>query len=143
MSLAIHPDKVLEFRRPLTKCTKRSLSITNHNDQPVAFKIKTTVPKLYRIRPNVGKIEPGETVEVQVMMLAREFDPPFNDECQDKFLIQSVIVTTDKDPSPSDSVVRISAVVSTTPYLRDSGMTEVATSISTNFESRIFLQKRL
>ena len=31
---------------PLTTLVKRSLTITNHNPQPVAFKVKTTAPKV-------------------------------------------------------------------------------------------------
>lgn len=65
---------------PFTALVKRSLTITNHNSQPVAFKVKTTAPKvrflstvfsrlvtyiqLYCVRPNSGRVEPWETVEV-------------------------------------------------------------------------------
>jgi hypothetical protein len=44
---------------------KRSLQVSNPNSQPVAFKVKTTAPKQYCVRPNSGRIEPGEKVEVQ------------------------------------------------------------------------------
>jgi hypothetical protein len=44
---------------------KRSLQVSNPNNQPVAFKVKTTAPKQYCVRPNSGRIEPGEKVEVQ------------------------------------------------------------------------------
>lgn len=50
---------------PLTQLVKRSLQVSNPNQQPVAFKVKTTAPKQYCVRPNSGRIEPGETVEVQ------------------------------------------------------------------------------
>lgn len=50
---------------PLTQLVKRSLQVSNPNNQPVAFKVKTTAPKQYCVRPNSGRIEPGEKVEVQ------------------------------------------------------------------------------
>lgn len=50
---------------PLTQLVRRSLQVSNPNQQPVAFKVKTTAPKQYCVRPNSGRIEPGETVEVQ------------------------------------------------------------------------------
>lgn len=56
---------------PLTQLVKRSLQVSNPNNQPVAFKVKTTAPKQYCVRPNSGRIEPGEKVEVQ-----GEFDRP-------------------------------------------------------------------
>lgn len=50
---------------PLTILVKRTLSVTNNNAHPIAFKVKTTAPKQYCVRPNSGRIEPGETVSVQ------------------------------------------------------------------------------
>lgn len=31
---------------PLTQLVKRVLTVTNHNNEPVAFKVKTTAPKV-------------------------------------------------------------------------------------------------
>lgn len=53
------------YAGPLTQLVKRSLQVSNPNNQPVAFKVKTTAPKQYCVRPNSGRIEPGEKVEVQ------------------------------------------------------------------------------
>ncbi|THH28695.1 hypothetical protein EUX98_g5476 [Antrodiella citrinella] len=85
---------------PLTQHVKRALSISNHNAQPVAFKVKTTAPKLYCVRPNSGRVEPGETVEVQVMLQAMKDEPPMNIKCKDKFLIQSTTITQEKEVLP-------------------------------------------
>jgi hypothetical protein len=46
---------------------KEVLIIQNPNSFPVAFKVKTTTPRQYCVRPNAGRIEPGETVDVQGM----------------------------------------------------------------------------
>ncbi|KIY72414.1 VAMP-associated protein [Cylindrobasidium torrendii FP15055 ss-10] len=97
MSVTLTPSTTLGFPRPLTQLVKRSLSITNENDRPVAFKVKTTAPKLYCVRPNSGRVEPGETVEVSVMLQAMKEEPPLNAKCKDKFLIQSTLITPEKD----------------------------------------------
>ncbi|KAI0789753.1 PapD-like protein [Abortiporus biennis] len=100
MSVVINPSSTLGFNRPFTQHVKRALFIANNNTQPVAFKVKTTAPKLYSVRPNSGRVEPGETIEVQVMLQAMKEDPPLNAKCKDKFLIQSTIITPEKETMP-------------------------------------------
>ncbi|EPQ54448.1 VAMP-associated protein [Gloeophyllum trabeum ATCC 11539] len=97
MSVSLSPSNTLGFNRPLTEPRKQTLSISNHNAQPVAFKVKTTAPKLYCVRPNSGRIEPGESVDVSVMLQAMKEEPPLSAKCKDKFLIQSTIITPDKE----------------------------------------------
>ncbi|KAJ2919204.1 hypothetical protein MD484_g1217, partial [Candolleomyces efflorescens] len=97
MSVSLNPSSALGFRRPLTQLVKRSLTITNNNAQPIAFKVKTTAPKLYCVRPNSGRVEPGESLEVSVMLQALKEEPPLNAKCKDKFLIQSTVITPDKE----------------------------------------------
>jgi hypothetical protein len=63
----------------------------------VAFKVKTTAPKQYCVRPNSGRIDPGSEVEVQVLLQAMKEDPPLDQKCRDKFLVQSVAVPGDKE----------------------------------------------
>jgi len=96
MSVALHPSTALGFHRPFTQLAKRSLTITNNNALPIAFKVKTTAPKLYCVRPNSGRVEPGQSVEVSVMLQAMKEDPPPNARCKDKFLIQSTVITPEK-----------------------------------------------
>lgn len=97
MSVQLSPSSTLGFHRPLTQNVKKTLAISNPGTLPVAFKVKTTAPKLYCVRPNSGKVEAGETVEVQVMLQAMKEEPPLNTKCKDKFLIQSTLMTPEKD----------------------------------------------
>ncbi|KAJ7459919.1 PapD-like protein [Mycena latifolia] len=90
MSVSLSPSKNLGFHRPLNVLVKRPLTITNHNAQPVAFKVKTTAPSLYCVRPNSGRINPGESLDVSV-------EPPLNAICKDKFLVQSSLITPGKE----------------------------------------------
>ena len=50
---------------PLTRLVTQTIKIHNPNSAPVAFKVKTTAPKQYCVRPNSGRVESGESVEVQ------------------------------------------------------------------------------
>ncbi|EKM51816.1 uncharacterized protein PHACADRAFT_262177 [Phanerochaete carnosa HHB-10118-sp] len=100
MSLTLNPSSTLGFPRPLTQHVKRTLTISNPNTQPVAFKVKTTAPKLYCVRPNSGRVEPSETVEVQVVLQSMKEEPPLGAKCKDKFLIQSTLITPEKETLP-------------------------------------------
>ncbi|KAI5117452.1 hypothetical protein M0805_005829 [Coniferiporia weirii] len=100
MSVSLKPSSALGFNRPLTQLVKRVLTVTNNNDQPVAFKVKTTAPKLYCVRPNSGRIEPGESVDVQVLLQAMKEEPPIGAKCKDKFLVQSTLITPEKEAMP-------------------------------------------
>lgn len=96
MSVEIEPAE-LGFRRPFTQEVSEILRIKNPNSTPVAFKVKTTAPKQYCVRPNSGRIEPGKAVEVTVLLQAMKQEPPLDAKCRDKFLVQSVAVTADKE----------------------------------------------
>lgn len=40
------------------------MSLKNPSDRKVAFKIKTTAPKRYCVRPNCGELAPKEKAEI-------------------------------------------------------------------------------
>ncbi|KAF8938264.1 PapD-like protein [Dissophora ornata] len=97
MSIELEPSSQLGFRRPLTEPIKESLIIRNPTQLPIAFKVKTTAPKQYCVRPNSGRVEPGQELEVQVQMQAMKEDPPVDFKCKDKFLVQSVAITAERE----------------------------------------------
>ncbi|KAF1960111.1 VAMP-associated protein [Byssothecium circinans] len=96
MSVELDPPE-LGFKRPFQQEVTQNLRLTNPHGDPLAFKVKTTAPKQYCVRPNSGRIEPGATVEVQILLQAMKEDPPPDAKCRDKFLVQSVLVTADKE----------------------------------------------
>ncbi|KDQ25588.1 hypothetical protein PLEOSDRAFT_51893 [Pleurotus ostreatus PC15] len=104
MSVSLNPSTSLGFKRPFDNVVKQSLRISNHNALPVAFKVKTTAPKHYCVRPNSGRVEPGETVEVAVMLQAMKDEPPLSVKCKDKFLIQSTAITPEKASLPLQEI---------------------------------------
>lgn len=97
MAVSLSPSDLLGFQRPLTQHGTSLLTITNDNSKPVAFKIKTTAPKLYCVRPNSGRIEPGDNSVITVIRQASRREPPLNVKCKHKFLIQSTIVTPERE----------------------------------------------
>ncbi|XP_009600288.1 vesicle-associated protein 1-2 [Nicotiana tabacum] len=99
--LQIEPIE-LQFPFELKKQIACSLQLTNKSDNYVAFKVKTTNPKKYCVRPNTGIVMPHSTCDVTVTMQAQKEAPP-DMQCKDKFLLQSVVAgpgTTPKDITP-------------------------------------------
>ncbi|KAG9306441.1 hypothetical protein G9A89_003551 [Geosiphon pyriformis] len=97
MSVDLEPPNQLSFTRPFTQTVKECLTVSNPNHEPVAFKVKTTAPKQYCVRPNSGRIEAGQSVTVQVVLQPMKEDPPLDYKCKDKFLVQSVAITPDRE----------------------------------------------
>ncbi|KAJ2365477.1 phosphatidylinositol-binding protein scs2, partial [Coemansia sp. RSA 2607] len=97
MALVYEPGDSLSFRQPFTSLTQDQLRLTNKNNSPVAFKVKTTAPKQYCVRPNAGRIEPGQSVDIQIVLQPMKEDPPVNTKCRDKFLVQSIAITREMD----------------------------------------------
>lgn len=56
----------------------------------MAFKVKTTAPKLYCVRPNASIVAPGESVKISLIL--QGFSQPLAKDykCKDKFLIVSL-----------------------------------------------------
>lgn len=94
MTARMEPDQYLTFQRkcfyyyhhhhhpwllivffpvsgPLTQLVTEKLLIHNDNDAPLAFKVKTTAPRQYCVRPNAGLIEAQSHQEVKSKSRAR------------------------------------------------------------------------
>lgn len=81
----------LKFPFELKKQISCSLQLSNRTDSYVAFKVKTTNPKKYCVRPNTGVVLPRSACDIIVTMQAQKEAPP-DMQCKDKFLLQSVKV---------------------------------------------------
>ncbi|KAH1146460.1 hypothetical protein GYH30_041887 [Glycine max] len=81
--------------------------INNNSSHHVAFKVKTTSPKKYCVRPTVGIVKPHGTCDFTVTMQAQRTAPP-DLHCKDKFLVQSAVVPkgTTEDEISSDLFVK-------------------------------------
>ncbi|KAL8238480.1 hypothetical protein R6Q59_015047 [Mikania micrantha] len=99
--LSIEPQE-LQFQFELKKQISCSMQLRNDTNDYVAFKVKTTNPKKYCVRPNTGVVLPHSTCDVIVTMQAQREAPP-DMQCKDKFLLQSAVASpgaTTKDITP-------------------------------------------
>nr|AMN87023.1 hypothetical protein [Paspalum vaginatum] len=94
--LGIDPTE-LRFPFELNKQISCTLQLTNKTNKQVAFKVKTTSPKKYCVRPNNGIVASRSKADVVVTMQAQREAPP-DMHCKDKFLLQSAIVASDIMP---------------------------------------------
>ncbi|KAF3448258.1 hypothetical protein FNV43_RR08971 [Rhamnella rubrinervis] len=80
------------------------LKVVNNTEHHVAFKVKTTSPKKYFVRPNTGVIQAWDACVIRVTLQAQREYPP-DMQCKDKFLLQSTTVTSnvDVDELPPDT----------------------------------------
>lgn len=88
--LEVVPKNHLLFQRcARTNSVVAPLTLQNNSSGYVAFKIKTTAPKVYIVKPNSGVIESGGCGQVQVQV------HPLADDSgrqADRFLVQSIPV---------------------------------------------------
>lgn len=64
--------------------------MTNTSNTPLAFKVKTTAPKLYCVRPNASIIEPGSSIRISIILQGFSQPLPQDYKCKDKFLLVSL-----------------------------------------------------
>ncbi|KAL6191034.1 hypothetical protein ACLB2K_037427 [Fragaria x ananassa] len=88
--LDVQPNE-LQFTFEVKKQSTCTIQLGNRSDQCVAFKVKTTSPKKYCVRPNAGIIKPRATCDFTVTMQAQKVAPP-ELQCKDKFLIQCTVI---------------------------------------------------
>ncbi len=87
--LIIEPPMELSFRGPFTQPVTSSLRLKNPSDRPVCFKIKTTAPQRYCVKPNSSVIEPQDEMVVAVSLQPFDYDPMVNKN-KHKFMVQSI-----------------------------------------------------
>ncbi|KAF8096237.1 hypothetical protein N665_0313s0010 [Sinapis alba] len=107
--ISIQPDE-LKFLFELEKQSYCDLKVSNKTENYVAFKVKTTSPKKYFVRPNTGVIQPWDSCIIRVTLQAQREYPP-DMQCKDKFLLQSTTVPphTDVDELPQDTFTKDSS----------------------------------
>ncbi|XP_032875713.1 vesicle-associated membrane protein-associated protein A isoform X1 [Amblyraja radiata] len=86
--LILEPPIELKFKGPFTDVVTTNLKLKNPSDKRVCFKVKTTAPRRYCVRPNSGIIDPGSMVTVSVMLQPFDYDP--NEKSKHKFMVQTV-----------------------------------------------------
>ncbi|XP_014484186.1 PREDICTED: vesicle-associated membrane protein-associated protein B isoform X2 [Dinoponera quadriceps] len=94
--LIIEPQGELRFRGPFTGGPVTSyIKLINPTTHKVYFKIKTTAPKRYCVRPNSGVLKAKDVTEIAVCLQPYDFDPA--EKSKHKFMVQTVIAPDDDD----------------------------------------------
>uniref|UniRef100_A0A1B6DRX8 MSP domain-containing protein n=1 Tax=Clastoptera arizonana TaxID=38151 RepID=A0A1B6DRX8_9HEMI len=88
--LIIEPQNELKFRGPFTSPVTSYLRLKNPTKKnTIGFKIKTTAPKKYCVRPNSGTLAPLCYTRVAITLQPFDFDP--NEKNKHKFMVQTMI----------------------------------------------------
>ncbi|XP_047524481.1 vesicle-associated membrane protein-associated protein B-like isoform X4 [Pieris napi] len=92
--LIIEPQNELKFKGLFDQGHTTHMKLTNPTSNIVLFKIKTTAPKKYYVRPNSGVLEPNAKVDIAITPQHFYVDP--NETHKHKFMVQSVIAPDNK-----------------------------------------------
>jgi len=87
--LVISPQNELKFCGPFNQSITSYMNLRNPTDKTILFKIKTTAPKRYCVRPNCGTLQPKEMMEIAISLQPFNFDP--TEKNKHKFMVQSLV----------------------------------------------------
>jgi len=86
--LVIEPPNELTFTGPFTVAVSSYMKLKNPSDKKVCFKIKTTAPKRYCVKPNSGVVDPHKETSIAVSLQPFDYDP--TEKNKHKFMVQSM-----------------------------------------------------
>lgn len=96
-NVILEPAESLSFHLQPQAAPQAVLTIRNVSDsRKIAFKVKTTRPLRYLVRPNQGMLGPNGTASIMVILQQRDcdellrLDPSERQLSNDKFLVQSI-----------------------------------------------------
>ncbi|EZG43502.1 putative vesicle-associated membrane protein [Gregarina niphandrodes] len=92
-ALVFYPDKTLEFEAQSGAQSQVTLRLENPHDRVAAFKIKTTAPKSYLVKPSSGVIEGRQTQSISILLMP-QFEKQQHTTSADRFLIQSTFIAS-------------------------------------------------
>ncbi|XP_037938252.1 vesicle-associated membrane protein-associated protein A [Teleopsis dalmanni] len=96
--LIIDPPSELRFVGPFSRPVVTIMRLTNPTENSILFKIKTTAPKRYCVRPNFGAVLPNSQSSVEICLQAFSYDA--NEKNKHKFMVQSLVAPEDcADPN--------------------------------------------
>merc|ERR1739848_389181 len=102
--LQIDPPSDLQFNGDFTSQVCRTkLTLTNPTEIEIAYKVKTTAPRRYCVRPNSGKIMPTESATVSIMLQPAQNNDDLN---KHKFMVQAIEVNESNASVPVDDLFK-------------------------------------
>jgi len=89
--LKVDPEDALQFNnKQASGAPAKTLTLTNISAGNVAYKVKTTAPKSYLVRPSSGLLRPKESKEIQIILQPQAEGGATSTH---RFLVQAVAVT--------------------------------------------------
>ena len=89
--LQLTPSSEIVFEGPFDQVVTSYLELRNPSEQRVCFKVKTTAPRRYCVRPNSGIVQPNGKVKIAIMLQPIEQDSQ-SERSKHKFMVQSTII---------------------------------------------------
>uniref|UniRef100_A0A182QBL4 MSP domain-containing protein n=1 Tax=Anopheles farauti TaxID=69004 RepID=A0A182QBL4_9DIPT len=96
--LRIRPQNTITFSKAGNDLVG-SVEITNVDTREVSFKVKTTAPEKFRVRPSTGVLQPSATVTINVMLQHGQQIQTINRE---KFLVMCIGLPSDSSTNTQD-----------------------------------------
>jgi len=90
--LKLNPGQEVVFVTTLTGDLVGKVLIQNISLKIVGYKIKTTSPEKYRVRPSTGSLSPGGTAAVEIYVTGGSLTSQASNLLRDKFLITAVFL---------------------------------------------------
>ncbi|XP_035785491.1 motile sperm domain-containing protein 2-like [Anopheles albimanus] len=98
--LRINPPNIIIFAKSGNDLVG-TVEITNVDSKPVTYKVKTTAPEKFRVRPSTGVLLPSGTVTINVVL---QHGQQVNIINREKFLVMCMGLTSDMSSNPQDLV---------------------------------------
>lgn len=99
------PSIIKSSSGPANEILTCQLKLTNSSDRRVCFKVKTTAPKRYCVRPNNGIVEGRSTQTILVMLQPADWDTAHAaDKSKHKFMVQTAYAPVDVDSLDLDAI---------------------------------------
>ena len=100
MSQLVVEPSALQFPLTLNKEVVQLLFVSNRSSRrTVTFKVKTTSPRRYSVRPTRGILWPGDQEQITITLRALRKPPSDADDCRDRFKALSL-----PEPCPASSL---------------------------------------
>lgn len=89
----ISPKDVV-FSPPFEEVNHTTIKLTNTTNHPLIYKVKTTSPTVYCVRPNASTVEAGKSKEIQITRQSKPVTQ--GEQSKDKFMILSAAVDSQR-----------------------------------------------
>ncbi|CAF0739162.1 unnamed protein product [Adineta steineri] len=87
MTLELIPNSDLVFKGPYNVVSVTTLKLLNSGNERLAYKVKTTAPTRYCVKPNSSFLDAHATANIQVMLQPQKSNQP-DDRTKHKFMVQ-------------------------------------------------------